>query len=387
MRIEHWRKYVSTATVGFSMVPWWFHEVCKGAVSVPSFHLGAVGVVVDLEPIEPGEFLEEIEKPVDLFLRIPSRKLLADQNRAGVYIGISRSPLFLFQPDNRMEGITARLHRHLAQKAITTGPERIGQREDFRDRLQCKGFVNVAGTQHSSVDGMQAHGEFRGVHPAQLGDIRRQAAAAEAGLRTGEGLLNTPFESRVGFDRLRRHYQLGFPFWIPGSRPLCSNTARRARFYITTPIRFHKPHQFALRLESNPSENHRPRAISPTPLEVGARSECTGTASRRSERFSGSTRCQASPAPAQYRGPGPVGRGGKALLLPHPLQRQRIPVLRAVPPGETARKAAGPIILNVAARPFQKRPMKPAYRASSRCRKTRSQSWITYQDKRVSHGL
>ena len=39
-------------------------------------------------------------------------------------------------------------------------------------------------------------------------------------------------------------------------------------------------------------------------------------------------------------------------------------------PGNRARKAAGPIILNVARRPFQKRPMKPAYRASSRCRKS-----------------
>ena len=35
----------------------------------------------------------------------------------------------------------------------------------------------------------------------------------------------------------------------------------------------------------------------------------------------------------------------------------------------TRRFAAGSIVLNAAPRPFQKRPMKPAYRASPRCRK------------------
>ena len=38
--------------------------------------------------------------------------------------------------------------------------------------------------------------------------------------------------------------------------------------------------------------------------------------------------------------------------------------------GNRARKAAGPIVLNIVPCRFQKRPMKPAYRASSMCRKT-----------------
>ena len=39
-------------------------------------------------------------------------------------------------------------------------------------------------------------------------------------------------------------------------------------------------------------------------------------------------------------------------------------------PGNRTRKATAPIVLNVIPCRFQKRPMKPAYRASSRCRKT-----------------
>ena len=39
-------------------------------------------------------------------------------------------------------------------------------------------------------------------------------------------------------------------------------------------------------------------------------------------------------------------------------------------PGNRARKAAAPIVLNVIPRRFQKRPMKPVYRDSSMCRKT-----------------
>ena len=41
-------------------------------------------------------------------------------------------------------------------------------------------------------------------------------------------------------------------------------------------------------------------------------------------------------------------------------------------PGNRVRKATGPIVLNVVPCRFQKRPMKPAYRDSSMCRKTRT---------------